>query len=951
MNIGIRNQDPTNDNNIISTFDAMTGNKVQAFEYERSASSCISPDGRWIAFEKRLRSIREQEKSCIAIVNATTGEVAELLKGYGASLRGFGFNANSSCLQTLHQQGIVTWPLQCAFPSEKMTASIWMTTSADGRWQTQDLNEWSESHPGSPKVTLIDWTGVNPPIQLQVLGYPLDQTFSPKSDYIVTTSVDENDKLSNAGILKVCETRTGREILSLNHLSCEVNPKFGSKRPWLLLTNHLAYSPKDQRIAIAVPRNDEASPTAMIVRIWDLASGAEQTQPNAPIEIPYISKIKFSADGEKLLILPQSPVPRKVSIQAFEARSGKLSWVHEAVSYGTVNSTNGSLIASVVDDGGETQVVGWAAENGNEVFRTPWRAERALFAVAIADDRTAAALVSESQTKIIDTKKGTEIFAMEVTDEKVLDVTFSSDGDRIVTCFGGSANLSKNSPFSLKFDVERPRGCIVWDSRTGQELLTLRMPTLEGPPKNLPLSIDQHKNVIQLGNWFTWNGAPLSTSTEAKELLVAGRSLLLAPNSNKAGQERAVLFLNEAIRLDPHIPDARRLLALAHVQMGRMDEALSSIGVKGIESETTVSSTAEELTLRAIAMHQRGQQAEAKQLLEKAQRTASDSEAVWQLLVQQAKQQLKIPPAEQNPQAWIGHKFMPRAFYPNASFPYLVSKVKGDRLSVGIELITSSKLVSLSDSIEYYTSVIAATPKSDHSWNFRGAAYNLLGEYDNAIDDYTRAIELRREAAYSIHRGNLYVRVKKSYDLAMADFDHAIAIEPTKTRAHALIICTLRRMGKPEQALEKANESIRVELIPGASRNGYNHCERAYVHAALGNVESMRADFEEAIRLSPDDREIWLSKAWLLSTSTDEAHRDGKQAIDAATKACELTVWKDEDALGHLAAAYAQSGDFAKAAEWQKKAIEYAPPAKRPKLELRLNLYSDGKPYRESLVD
>jgi tetratricopeptide (TPR) repeat protein len=94
-----------------------------------------------------------------------------------------------------------------------------------------------------------------------------------------------------------------------------------------------------------------------------------------------------------------------------------------------------------------------------------------------------------------------------------------------------------------------------------------------------------------------------------------------------------------------------------------------------------------------------------------------------------------------------------------------------------------------------------------------------------------------------------------------------------------------------------------------------------------------------------------MAKAWLLATSTDDSHRDDKQAIEAATKVCELTFWKDDDALDHLAAAYAESGDFAKAVQWQTKALEFAPPAKRPMLELRLDMYSDGKPYRESILD
>jgi hypothetical protein len=46
-----------------------------------------------------------------------------------------------------------------------------------------------------------------------------------------------------------------------------------------------------------------------------------------------------------------------------------------------------------------------------------------------------------------------------------------------------------------------------------------------------------------------------------------------------------------------------------------------------------------------------------------------------------------------------------------------------------------------------------------------------------------------------------------------------------------------------------------------------------------------------------------------------------------------------------LAAAYAESGDFAKAQEWQTKAIEFVPQKVKPEYLARLELYKQGKPY------
>jgi hypothetical protein len=107
--------------------------------------------------------------------------------------------------------------------------------------------------------------------------------------------------------------------------------------------------------------------------------------------------------------------------------------------------------------------------------------------------------------------------------------------------------------------------------------------------------------------------------------------------------------------------------------------------------------------------------------------------------------------------------------------------------------------------------------------------------------------------------------------------------------------------------------------------------------------------FDEKIRRYPG---LWYTqnqRAWILATCPEPRYRDGKAALESATRACELTRWKDADSIQTLAAAHAEVGDFKAAVECQKNAVEHIRdrgPQYMKEATDRLALYQAGKPYR-----
>jgi len=134
-------------------------------------------------------------------------------------------------------------------------------------------------------------------------------------------------------------------------------------------------------------------------------------------------------------------------------------------------------------------------------------------------------------------------------------------------------------------------------------------------------------------------------------------------------------------------------------------------------------------------------------------------------------------------------------------------------------------------------------------------------------------------------------------------------------------------------------------LQPGAYRL------RAYAHSLQKDYKNAIADYSKAVELAPDSPTALNGLAWFLATCPDGSFRKSKEAITHATKACQVTEWKNPFYLDTLAAGYAADGQFKEAIQWQEKALAHPEFPKMvsegelAKARARLELYKQQKPY------
>jgi Zn-dependent protease with chaperone function len=137
-----------------------------------------------------------------------------------------------------------------------------------------------------------------------------------------------------------------------------------------------------------------------------------------------------------------------------------------------------------------------------------------------------------------------------------------------------------------------------------------------------------------------------------------------------------------------------------------------------------------------------------------------------------------------------------------------------------------------------------------------------------------------------------------------------------------------------KRVLESETDAERCAYPTGATEEIIDACSRAIGSRKLAGPELAQAN---------------NILAWILATSPQDGLRDGARATRLAFAACELTEWRNAAYIDTLAAAHAETKNFAEAVRWQAKALELPDfqGTVRAEAQSRLALFESGRPYRE----
>ena len=158
----------------------------------------------------------------------------------------------------------------------------------------------------------------------------------------------------------------------------------------------------------------------------------------------------------------------------------------------------------------------------------------------------------------------------------------------------------------------------------------------------------------------------------------------------------------------------------------------------------------------------------------------------------------------------------------------------------------------------------------------RGLVYQNQKKWDLAVADYNKAIQINPEYAQAYNnRGNLYYYQKK-WDLAVADYNKAIQINPEVAQAYNNRGLLYKNQKQWDLALADYNKAIQIN--PSLAQAYYN---RANIYSDQKKWDLALTDYNKAIQINSEDASAYLNRGVLYSKQKkwDSAVADYNKAI------------------------------------------------------------------------
>ncbi|MFD8284975.1 tetratricopeptide repeat protein, partial [Streptomyces solisilvae] len=175
-----------------------------------------------------------------------------------------------------------------------------------------------------------------------------------------------------------------------------------------------------------------------------------------------------------------------------------------------------------------------------------------------------------------------------------------------------------------------------------------------------------------------------------------------------------------------------------------------------------------------------------------------------------------------------------------------------------------------------YTTALELEPQS-RAYGGRGETHRLAGRHEEALADFGRAIELDPDDVFALEsRGHTYLSMGL-HEEALAEYSRAIELNPSNTWIVANRGYTHGLAGRYKEALAEYSRAIELD-----SDYVWAITSRGRTYQSMARHKEALADFGRAIELDPDDVWAITSRGWTYHSMGrhEEALADFGRAIE-----------------------------------------------------------------------
>jgi tetratricopeptide (TPR) repeat protein len=252
----------------------------------------------------------------------------------------------------------------------------------------------------------------------------------------------------------------------------------------------------------------------------------------------------------------------------------------------------------------------------------------------------------------------------------------------------------------------------------------------------------------------------------------------------------------------------------------------------------------------------------------------------------------------------------------------------------------------LDEAVSQFLHALRIDPDHAETHNNLGDALDRQGKLDEAIAEYRRAAEIKPDYGQAYYNLGFVLFQQHHVAEAIAQYQKALQLEFDEVPARVQLGIALSAQGRVDDAISQFQQALKIQPDDVDARRSL-----AVALYKSGKPAEAITQWNEILRLQPDNAFVLAQLAHALATSPEASVRDGAKAVELARRAEKLTDGRQPLVLDALAAAQAESGQFAEAVDTAQQALALASSqnnaALAEELRARIKLYQNRSPYHD----